>query len=65
MKKLYRSRNKMLMGVCGGIAEYFNLDPTLIRLIYVLLTLFTVGFPGVVVYIVCAIVIPEDTGIIG
>jgi phage shock protein C len=64
MKKLYRSKNKMLMGVCAGIAEYFNTDPTLIRLIYVLLTVFTVGFPGVIAYIVCGIVIPEDDGII-
>jgi phage shock protein C len=62
-KKLYRSTsNKMLAGVCGGIAEYFGADPTLIRLAYVLLSVFTVAFPGIIVYIIAAIIIPSDPG---
>ncbi|MBQ1502194.1 MAG: PspC domain-containing protein [Firmicutes bacterium] len=62
-KKLYRSNtNKMLGGVCGGVAEYFNVDPTLIRLAYVLLSVFTAGFPGILVYIIALIVIPADPG---
>ncbi|MDD6283378.1 MAG: PspC domain-containing protein [Oribacterium sp.] len=58
MKKLYRSReNRMIAGVCGGIAEYFNIDPTLIRLLWAGLTLFFCL--GIVFYIICAIVIPD------
>ncbi|MCI5754553.1 MAG: PspC domain-containing protein [Clostridiales bacterium] len=57
-KRLYRIENgKMLAGVCGGIAEYFNVDPTLIRLLWVLLSLF-VGC-GIIAYILCAIIIPR------
>ena len=56
-KKLYRSvKDKKLCGVCSGMAEYFSIDPTLIRLGCVLLSLFG---PGLLIYIVCAFVIPE------
>ena len=56
-KKLYRSKtDKKLAGVCAGLAEYFDLDPTIARLVFVLIALFG---PGVVAYIVCALVIPE------
>ncbi len=51
------SDHKMLFGVCGGIAEYFGLDPTLIRLIFVFLTIIAVGSP-VLVYIILAFVMP-------
>ena len=62
-KKLYRSTsNKMLAGVCGGIAEYFNVDPTIIRLAYVLLSVFTAAFPGIIVYILAMIISPSDPG---
>ena len=62
-KKLYRSTsNKLLAGVCGGIAEYFNVDPTIIRLAYVLLSVFTAAFPGIIVYILAMIIIPSDPG---
>ena len=47
----------MIDGVCGGIAEYFNVDPTLIRLGLVLLTL--MGFSGILAYIIAAIIIPR------
>lgn len=58
-KRLYRSRtNSMLAGVCGGIAEYFNIDPTLIRLAWVLFT--CIGLSGLLAYIIAAIVIPID-----
>ena len=58
-KRLYRSSvNYMLTGVCGGIAEYFNIDPTLVRLAWVIFT--CAGFwSGVVAYIVASIVIPK------
>ena len=56
-KKLYRiNEGKKLAGVCGGIAEYFNIDATLIRLACALFALFGCGL---IIYIVCAIVIPE------
>jgi phage shock protein PspC (stress-responsive transcriptional regulator) len=57
-KKLYKSRNKKLCGVCGGVAEYFGIDPTIVRLIWVLVAL-TTGI-GVIGYIVAALVIEED-----
>ncbi len=57
-KKLYRiSEGKKLAGVCGGIAEYFEIDPTLIRLIWAVVTLFTVG-TGLLAYLIAALVIP-------
>ena len=58
MKKIYRSKKeRKIAGVCGGIAEYFNIDPTLVRLLWVLLVLF--AGTGVLAYIICAFVIPE------
>lgn len=59
MKKLYRSNtNKKLCGVCGGLAEHFDIDPTIIRLIFVFLTLF--GGGGLLIYLICALVIPKS-----
>ena len=57
-KKLTRSQNKMISGVCAGIAEYFEFDPTLVRIAYVLLSFFSAGFPGLLLYIILAIVMP-------
>ena len=59
MKKLYRSSNRILAGVCGGLAEYLDVDPTLIRVIYAALSLFAVGFPGVLLYIILMILMPN------
>lgn len=59
MKKLYRSPNRILAGVCGGIAEYFDVDPTLIRVIYLVLSLFSAAFPGILLYIILMIMIPN------
>ena len=57
-KKLYKiGKGKMLDGVCGGIAEYFNIDPTLVRLGWALISL--AAGSGVIAYIVCAIIIPR------
>ena len=56
-KKLYRStQNKMIAGVCAGLAEYLNIDPTIIRLIWALIGL---SGAGIVAYLVAAIIIPE------
>ena len=59
MKKLTKSSNKSISGVCGGIAEYFNLDPTLVRVIYLSLCLLPISFPGLLVYIILAMVMPK------
>jgi len=58
-KKLKRSKkNRMIAGVCGGIGEYLDTDPTVIRLLWVLVTAFTGVVPGLIAYVVCAIIIP-------
>lgn len=60
MKKvLHKSENKKLEGVCSGVAEYFNQDPTLVRAGYVLLTIFTGIIPGLVAYITLAVIMPS------
>ncbi len=59
-KRLYKSRtDKMVSGVCAGIAEYFNVDPALIRLAFVLATL--LDGAGLLIYIILAIVMPEGS----
>lgn len=58
-RKLYRSRtNRMIAGVAGGLGEYFGIDPTLVRLAFVLAAL--AGGPGLIAYIIMMIVIPEE-----
>lgn len=58
-KRLYRSRKeRMIAGVCGGIAEYFNVDPTIVRLAWILLTF--AGGAGIVAYIIAWIIVPEE-----
>ena len=58
-RKLYKSsKNKKLAGVCGGLAEYLNIDVTVVRLIWAILLLFYGS--GIIIYIKCALVIPDD-----
>ena len=58
-KKIYRSKtDAKLAGVCGGIAKYFDIDSTIIRLLWVVITL--AGGSGLIAYIICALVIPEE-----
>ena len=62
-RRFYRSRsNRVLAGVCGGIAEYYGSDPTAVRLLTLVLGLFTGIFPMIVVYLVAAIVLPDHEG---
>ena len=62
MKKLYKiEEGKKLCGVCGGVAEYFNMDPTFIRLLWVLFT--ALGGSGIIAYIICAMVFPNKSSI--
>ena len=57
-KKLYKANtNKMLEGVCGGIAEYFGIDPTIVRLAWVVFC--ALGGSGILAYIIAAIIIPS------
>ncbi len=57
-KRLYKSRNnKMICGVCAGIADYFNLDPSIVRVLWAVLAL--AAGTGVLAYIACAIILPE------
>ena len=58
-KTLYRSKkDRILLGVCGGLAEYFDMDPTLVRVIFVLLSIFS--GTGIIIYILLAIFVPEE-----
>ncbi len=59
-KKLTKSKNKMVGGVCAGIAEYLGWDTTLVRIIYLCLSLFSAGFPGLLLYIILSIVMPQS-----
>ncbi len=64
-KRLYRSStNVKISGVCGGIGEYFDIDPTLVRLLWILGSLFTALFFGILAYVICVCIIPVDTGYI-
>lgn len=58
MKKLYRSNtNRMLFGVAGGMADYFNMDPTIMRILWVLIGL---SGTGILIYIIAAIIMPQE-----
>lgn len=58
---LRRSRNnRWVAGVVGGLAEYFGLDPTLARVIYLLVSIFSAAFPGIIVYIILWILMPME-----
>lgn len=58
IKKLTKSNNKMLYGVCAGIAEYLDIDPTVVRVVYALLSVFSAGFPGLLLYLILVIIMP-------
>ena len=63
-KKLKRSRNQFVAGVCAGFADYLGWDVTLVRLIYALLTISTFGFPGVTLYIILWMIMPLEGDIL-
>jgi phage shock protein C len=59
-RKLYRSNSdRMVSGVCGGLAEYSTIDPTVMRLLFALGTIFTGIIPGLVAYLIMALIVPE------
>ena len=60
MKKLYKSKtDRVWKGVLGGIGEFFEVDPTILRLLFVLLVIFTGIFPGVIFYLFAVVIMPE------
>lgn len=64
-KKLYKSStDKKICGVCAGVANFFNIDPTIVRVIYAAVALFTTGIPFTLLYILLAFILPEDNGYI-
>ncbi len=61
MKRLYRSRtDEKIAGICGGLGEFFNIDPTLIRLLVIFITIATGIFPMIFTYIIAWVVIPQE-----
>jgi len=59
-KRLYRSKkDRKICGVCGGIAEYFDVDPTIIRLMWLLLIIISSG-KAIIIYLICCLIIPEE-----
>ena len=58
-KKLMRSTNKVVAGVLGGLAEFFGIDPTLVRICFVALSIFSAGFPGLLLYLIMTLLMPE------
>ena len=64
-KKLYRSRTDVkISGVCGGIAEYLGIDSTIVRVLWVLGSFMTALMFGLLLYVICVFIIPEDSGFI-
>jgi len=59
-RKLTRSNNRIIAGVCAGIAEWLGWDIALVRLLYLILSIFSAGFPGVIAYIILWIIMPEE-----
>lgn len=59
-KKLTKSAEKRLKGVCGGFAEYFGIDPTIVRALWAIGTVGTSWFPGVILYVIMMLVMPES-----
>ncbi len=58
---LYRSRrNRMIAGVCGGLAEWLGWSPGWVRLLYILISILSVAFPGIIVYIILWVVVPKS-----
>jgi phage shock protein PspC (stress-responsive transcriptional regulator) len=60
--RLRRSQDKIIAGVCGGIAEWVGWDPTLVRVLYVVVSALSVAFPGILAYVVLWIVMPKAVG---
>ncbi len=60
-KKLTRSNDKLIAGVCGGLAEYFGIDVTLTRIGYALVSVLSAAFPGLIVYLILWLIMPKTS----
>ena len=60
--RLTRSNNRVIAGVCAGLADWLGWDIALVRLLYLIISIFSAGFPGILAYIILWIVMPEETG---
>ena len=59
-KKLIRSKDRILAGVCGGLAEYLGIDATIVRLGDVLISILSAAFPGIIVYLILMLIMPNS-----
>lgn len=59
-KRLTRSKDKMIAGVLSGIANYFDIDPAIVRILYVVFSLASVGFPGLIAYLIMWAIVPVE-----
>ena len=60
--RLRRSSDKIIAGVCGGIAEWLGWDPTIVRVVYVILSVASAAFPGILIYLLLWVVMPKPEG---
>lgn len=58
-KKLRKSNNKVIAGVCAGMAEYMDVDPTVVRVVFTLVSLLSIGFPGLIIYLILCLIMPS------
>jgi phage shock protein C len=63
-KKLTRSKNKVLGGVCAGFADYIGWDPVKVRLLFLVISIFSAAFPGILVYLILWIILPEEKEVV-
>ena len=59
-KKLIRSKDRIVGGVCGGLAEYLGIDATIVRIGYVLISILSAAFPGIIVYLILMLIMPNS-----
>mgnify|MGYP006322216179 FL=1 len=59
-KKLIRSKDRILAGVCGGLAEYLGIDATIVRIGYVLISILSAAFPGIILYLILMLIMPNS-----
>ena len=59
-KKLIRSKDRILAGVCGGLAEYLGIDASIVRIGYVLISILSAAFPGIIVYLILMLIMPNS-----
>jgi phage shock protein C len=62
-KKLERSNDRWIAGVCSGIANYFGWDPAIVRIVWLVLSICSIGFPGIIAYLILWIIMPAESSI--